>query len=274
MIRLLHRRFWLVAVLALLPAEAWAKERHFEQLRVVLISRSARCVTCHTSADGAGLNAYGQRLHALPADDALADRIAALEADPPAGASEAERAEKARDRDIDGDGVPNWVEILAGADPASAEHRPKPKRAERITRVVSCKLCHTANHLPGKDGVAANPHNAFGELLATTFDLPRRRRRPKTDAAVRAAAERTPILRRLVKIRKKRPRKSRATYWQKIRLLRAPADPDDNPTSKALKRFKKKAAHQRSKRKRDPTRGLDCPAHRADGFLRDADGLD
>lgn len=255
------------------PGLVAGKERHFEQLRVVLISRAARCNSCHTSADGQDLNAYGQRLHALSQDDSLADRIASLEAGPRVGDSEAKRVQKQKDQDVDQDGVPNWVEILARTNPADSEDRPKAKKVRRIERIVGCNICHEATNLPGEDGLAANPHNEFGDLLAKTYDLPRQSK-PKTEEALRLAAERTPILKRLVKTKKKRPRKSKATYWQKIRLLHNPNDPEDNPKTKTLKRFKKQAAAQRSKRKRDPTRGLACEAHPSSGFLLDAEALD
>lgn len=261
-------------VLMAAPGAADGKERHFEQLRVLLISKAARCNSCHVGEAGQGLNAYGERLHALSQDDSLADRIAMVEADPRVGATESERLQKQKDQDVDQDGVPNWVEILAGNDPADAEDRPKSKKVRRIERVVSCTSCHEATNLPGKDGLAANPHNALGALLSKTYELPPRRAKPKTSEAVQTAAERTPILTRIAKIKKKKPRKSKATYWQKLRLLHSPADPEDNPKPKTLKRFKKKAAVQRSKRKRDPTLGLACDAHPADGFLTDAEGLD
>ena len=263
-----------LAILLTAPIVAVAKERHFEQLRTVLISRAARCKTCHLEADGTGFNAYGDRLKSLSPDDSLGDRIAAMDADPPVGASEAEQAERRRDQDVDQDGVPNWVEILAGSNPGDSEDRPRKKRAKRVERVIGCTLCHEANHLLGKQGLEANPHNEHGRLLAGTFILPRSRRQPKTRDAILAAAERTPILKRLGKIRKKRPPKSKATYWQQIRLLHDPIDPEDKPTPKRLKAFKKRAALQRSRRKRDPTRGLDCEAHPLDGFLLDAKDLD
>ncbi len=256
------------------PPAAWSKERHFEQVRVLLVSKAAKCTTCHTSAEGMALNEYGRRLHDLPGDESLADRNAALEAEQPVGATDAERRQNLADQDVDKDGVPNWVEILAKANPADAHDKPKPKTAERIRRDIGCNMCHRANNLPGKQGLEANPHNELGKLLSETVPKTRGKARPKSPDAVRTEAERIPILTRLEMNRTKRPPRSKASYWQKIRLLHDATDPADNPSAKALSRLKQEARSQQSRGKRDPTLGLDCKAHPKDGFLLDAEKLE
>lgn len=251
---------------------AMGKEKHLDQVRVLLISKAARCTSCHVDDAGKSLNVYGREIAKMPADDPLADRIAAVEAEPEVVAGESADAASRR-RDVDRDGVLNWIEILAGTNPADDGDKPSPKRVERIEAVVSCALCHTATGLPG-EGLAANPHNVYGELLAKTFQRRRGRRAPAGEEAKRSAAERTPILTRVTLVRKKRPRKSKATYWQKIRMLHAPAEAADMPKADALKAFKKQVARQKRRRSRDATLGLACEAHAADGFLLDADGLE
>lgn len=259
----------LAAVIA--PAAA-AKEKHLDRVRVLLISKAARCTSCHADPGGKQLNAYGRRLADLPTDDPLADRIATLEGEPGFEDNEPQGKRATPDRDVDADGVANWIEILAETDPSNGRDKPDAELAQRIEKTIDCRLCHTATGLPG-EGLAANPHNALGKLLAKTYAKRRGRRPPRGKEAVRAAAERTPILQRLSLARKKRPKKSKATYWQKIRLLHAPADPEDKPSAAALKAFKKQAARQKRRKSRDPNRGLACEAHGADGFLLDAPGL-
>lgn len=242
------------------------------------MSRAARCATCHVSNDaaawnGPGLNLYGQRLGELAPDDALADRMAAMERGPSASDSGDERKRKQQDQDIDGDGVPNWIEVLALANPGDAKDVPKQNRIERVRRVVSCNICHDQTNLPGKQGLDANPHNAFGELLSETTT----EKKAKPDTSVedrRRMAERIPILTRIASIKRKKPKGSKATYWEKLRLMRLPADKEDNPSPEGLKKFRKRAASQRSARKRDPTRGMVDPAHNNEGFLQDAEKLD
>lgn len=256
---------------------AIGKERHFEQVRVLLMSRAARCATCHVSAAktewvGAGLNIYGQRLKAIAPGDDLADRMARLEHGPSSGDSGDERSRREKDQDIDGDGVPNWVEILARANPADAENKPTQERIERVKQVVACTICHSQTNLPGEQGIDANPHNAYGALLAETTD--NKKDKPATQADRRRSAERVPILKRIELARKKKPKGSKATFWEKLRMMRRPADASDEPSPDGLKSFRKRAAQQRSKRKRDPTRGMDDPAHEHVGFLQDGKNLE
>lgn len=265
------RTFAIAGAILATCASVSAKEIHFEQVRVLLISKAARCTSCHVTAEAIALNAYGARLTAILPGDPLADRIAALEAEPSFGQNESERKQSEADRDVDQDGVANWIEILAGANPGDRKDKPDPATVQRIERVVSCNLCHTATGLPG-EGLAANPHNALGKLLAKTYKIPGRRRKPQGKEAIQAAAERTPMLTRLSLIAKKKPRKSKATYWQKIRLLHAPTEPGDAPDRAALLSFKRKIRRQKRRKTRDPNLGLACEAHKPDGFLLDADG--
>lgn len=268
---------WLAAMAT--SAEVLAKERHLEQLKVALMARASSCQTCHRPEDegwrgGEGLNAYGRRLAELSSDDALADRMAELEREPAFNADGADAERKRRDNDIDGDGVRNWVEVLAGKNPADAADKPSERRRERIERVITCTLCHEQTNLPGKSGIDANPHNPFGRLLARTFVIGKGDRKPVAPEAVSAAAERTPILARLEAVRSKKPPRGRATYWQRIRLLRSTVDASDEPSEKQLAAFRKQAARQRTRRHRDPERGLYGDAHKPDGFLVDGEKLD
>ncbi len=262
-----------IAFVFAFPSRARAKEKHFEQVRAFLISKTARCTSCHIEAQSGKLNAYGERIAGLPHDDPLADRIAALESEPSGMADEQERRRAEKNRDVDGDGVLNWIEILAETNPADKDDKPAVDRVKHIEAVISCKLCHRATNLPG-EGLAANPHNEFGELLSTTYVKRSGRKNPRGPDAERAAAERTQILTRLSLVRKNRPKKSKATYWQKIRLLHGPADPDDNPSREELRSFKKQIKRQKGRSKRDPNLGLSADAHKPDGFFLDAAKLD
>ncbi len=264
--------------LAAAPRRSSAKERHLEQVRVLLMARAARCNTCHVAGDGGwkardGLNAYGRALSELPAGDALADRMVELEREGVQGAQKSNSIATDR-RDVDGDGVPNWIEVLAGKSPADAADVPSEKKRARIERVVSCTICHDQTNLPGKSGIEANPHNPLGKLLASTYILDRGEKKPAAPSAIQAAAERTPILARLELVRKKKPPKGRATYWQRIRMLRSSVDPAEEPSSRQLAAFKKQAAAQRSRRKRDPELGLIGDTHKPEGFLADGMKLD
>ena len=244
------------------------------------MTKAAKCVTCHESPEGKGLNLYGQRLAILPIALSWSDRLATLESEKPRDTSKdrvlppgmtADR-KAGPDQDVDGDGVPNWVEILAGSNPSDSNDLPKKGRTARISEVISCRICHTATGLPG-EGLEANPHNELGILLAKTFPK-KQPRRPNTSEAIRLAAERTPILNRLGLIKTKRPKKSRATYWEKLRLLHSPAAPADTPEKDELKAFRKFIKAQTRPKNRDDARDFEHERHKPDGFLLDAKGLD
>ncbi len=259
---------WLVAPLCfgLGGAAVCGKERHLEKVRALLIAKAARCTSCHADAAGAALNAYGQRLAERTPSKPLADRIATLESDrgpDPSGTSDAAEDDA---EDVDNDGVANWIEILASANPADPTDTPDAATARRIEAVVSCKICHRQVNLPG-GGLKSNPHNVHGALLARTLLRVRGRRAPRGKDAIREAAEAISIVTRLALIRTKKPRGSRATYWEKLRLLHAPADASDKPDPKALAAFRKVVMRQKRKSTRDATLGLDTEAHPLDGFL-------
>lgn len=252
-------------VLTLSATPSWAKPRHYEQVRVLLISRMASCTACHATSDGKKLNAYGDRIAAQPKDLPMADRIARLESEKGSSSS--------KDRDVDQDGVPNWVEILAQKSPADAKEKPDQKTAEKITSVVSCRICHRETGLPG-EGLTANPHNDLGELLAKTVRPSKGQPKPKSDHDLREAAERFPILSRFAAIRTKKAKGSAATYWQTLRMLRSPAEANDKPSTDEVKTLKKEIAARKREKKKTPKFGLDCSSHPLDGFLLDAGGLE
>lgn len=259
-------------VIASNTVPAAAKERHYEQVRVLLISRMASCVSCHTTAAGTKLNLYGERIAAQP-KGTMADRIARLERDAKGGRKQNGDETGPSDRDVDNDGVPNWVEILARKSPANAKEKPDAETAERIRSVVSCHICHKATGLTGQ-GLAANPHNELGELLARAAGGAKGAAKPKDDREVRKAAERMTILSRLAQVRTKKPKGSAATYWQRLRMLHAPADAKDKVTAEEMKKLKKENAAIKREKKKTPKRGLDCKAHGLDGFLLDGDVLE
>jgi len=254
-----------------MPATAGAKEIHFSQVRVLLVSRMAKCTSCHAAADGAALNAYGKRIAEMPASDTLADRIAAVESDPPLELKKPQAEKHKRGQDVDQDRVPNWVEIVAGTDPSDAKSTPERAAVERIEKVVSCTLCHKATGLPG-EGLEANPHNAFGALLAETLKPRPGTPPPKTREAIRAAAERLPILTRLGLVASKKPRGGKATYWERILLLVSPAEAEE-PEKAALAELRKRQKQQKNRKTRDANLGLGAEAHALDGFLKDAEGV-
>ncbi len=265
----------IVAATVLLGAlPALGRPGHFEHIRAALISKAALCTSCHVAADSGDLNAYGQQLHDLDSETPLADRIAELEGEPTRATAAGTRPELNGQTDVDADGVANWVEILAKTNPSDGDDTPKEEAVDRIYNVVSCKVCHEAMNLPDKRGLAANPHNEFGGLLFKTFKLEKGEKRPKGADEVHQSAARTPILTRLAKVRKKKPKGSDASFWHQLRLLHAPGDSQDVPTSEELESFQADAKAQRKKATRDPNRGLSTKAHKLDGFLKEAKKLD
>ena len=253
---------------------AHAKEKHFEQLRVLLIADAAKCVSCHEQPDGKALNVYGKEIAALGANEALADRILRLEADPPLEAKPADLKRIEKNHDIDGDGVANWIEILGGTNPANKESAPLSTDVERIKSVVSCTACHVSVNGPG-EGLAANPHNELGKRLASTFAVKKggREPRPTGTEAIAEAAERTPILTRLAMIKTKKPKGGKATFWERLLLRYATVDPKKDPPAKDLAELKREQARRKKKSMRERDRGLAAKAHPLDGFLLDAKGL-
>lgn len=273
-----------MCVTFIFAANAWAKERHLEQVRVALIARAAHCSTCHLDKDqtfweDGGLNPYGLRLRALGSGDSLADRIVRLDRkkddddnNPATQIPLAEGEEATPNNDVDGDGVPNWVEILAESNPGDKENKPSQKRIERVEQVVSCKICHEQINVAGKIGRSANPHNDFGDILALTNDPDDNEARVEADRR-RRAAERIPILKRISFNKRKKPKGDKATYWERLRLMYLPTDESAKTSEKRLKEMRKQAVLQKNRLKRDPTLGIP-EDHHVLGFLEDAEELD
>ncbi len=262
------------ALFAMACSAIQAKEKHFEQLRVLLIADAAKCTSCHEQADGATLNAYGKELAVLGDKETLSDRILRIEADAPLEAKPADRKRIEKNHDVDGDGVPNWIEILAGASPANKDHAPSPPEVERIASSVSCTACHTSVNGPG-EGLAANPHNELGKRLATTFVVKKgaREPRPVGKEAIAEAAERTPILTRLEMVKTKKPKGGKVTFWERLLLRYPTVDAKKEPSARDLAEFKRERVRQKKKTARERDRGLATKAHPLDGFLLDAKGL-
>jgi len=272
---------WLVVAQFLLVSEsAQAKPEHFQQVRAVLMSRVARCTTCHTSDDGSELNAYGQAIAQQPGDGIgmklmrFEEKARQQRSDAAGNDESGDAARKTALADIDGDGVPNWIEVLGNANPADANDRPALEWQQRIEGAVGCNICHSAVGIPGQRGLAANPHHAYGKLLSHTFVTEKGRPRPKGREAQLEAAGRTPILQRMNKARGRKPRGSAATYWQKLRLMHDLNKADDEPTKEDVQEFKQRARRQRSAKQRDPHLGWNCDAHPIDAFLKDARRLE
>src|SRR5204863_9281554 len=99
---------------------------------------AAKCISCHEKPDGKALNAYGQELAAMGSKESLADRILRLEADPPLDAKPEDRKRIEKNHDVDGDGVPNWIEIRSGTSRAKKDSVPNLLDVERIKSAIAC----------------------------------------------------------------------------------------------------------------------------------------
>jgi len=256
----------------LFATPAWAKEKHLEQVRVLLMAEAAKCTTCHTAVSGKELNLYGKQLADLGRSESMADRMLKLEADPPVEAKGEAKKKALAAHDADGDGVPNWVEILAGTNPGDPNQAPVKQTVDKLEKVVSCTMCHVSVNGPG-EGLAANPHNELGKTLATTVVPKKGEKRPVGTEAIREAAERVPILQRLVKIKNRKPRKGNATYWERLLLRVPPADESVQPDAKELAELKRRQAKEKHKSVKQEDKGLAHKAHPLDGFLLDAKSL-
>jgi len=262
-------------------ASAWAKEDHFEQVKLRLIELNVRCTTCHPAADAnpagdakpandtkpsgaagpAGdaaprvheLTLYGQRLADVGESVPLAERVARMERRLPQILTAEERREAALRVDVDGDGALNWVEILTGFDPSDGKSVPPvgdgaTSLRGRVESVVSCKLCHTADASELRRGDA--PHNAFGEVLAALGKAatPARPGQPapgrgRPGSAPPAGAEPpSDILERLLKVQHLDADRDRARNWDEIASFHHPADPADAPSAEEVKVVRAAAA--------------------------------
>lgn len=263
-------------VLHVAVCTASAKEKHFEQLRVLLIADAAKCVTCHEQPDGKALNLYGRQLESMGKDETLADRILKLEAEAPLEAKAPVRKKIEQNHDVDRDGVANWIEILGGTNPGRDDSVPPAAEVQRIKSAVSCTTCHTLVNGPG-EGLAANPHNELGKKLATTFVTKREKGRPVArpvgPEAIAEAAERTPILTRLAMNKTKKPKNGKATFWERLLMRRSTIDPKQEPTSRELSALRREQGRRKKKTSREKEYGISSKAHPLDGFLLDAKGL-
>ena len=248
-----------------MPAAAPGKEEHYAKVRVLLMTEKTRCTSCHASATSKDLNRYGQALNELGAKEPLAERMAMLERGPRDADKPAQQARAKALQDIDGDGVANWVEIMAGTNPADARDKPDPVLRERIEKVVSCSICHAGTNLPGATPLESNPHNELGKLLARAADPKDRARTGGDPKALREAAERVPILKRFRLIAMKPTGSGRPSAWDKLVLFYAPADASATPTREEMKELREHRAQQKNPKTRDPNLGMG--PHKPDGFL-------
>ncbi|MCK6484416.1 MAG: hypothetical protein HUU22_01825 [Phycisphaerae bacterium] len=253
---------------------AIAKPEHLERVRVLLMTQKAMCVSCHTAADSPDLNPYGRALADLGNDEPLSERMLSLAKLPRQQRGQEDSAANDPQQDIDKDGIPNWVEVLAGTNPGDKASAPDTETRDKIESIISCKICHVETNAPGQTDQQRNPHNELGKLLAKTNDpagsrAPRERsaRGERGERGPRSGSESTPILKRIKLAAMKPGRSGKAGYWEKLLLLCAPADAAEPPAEdvKQLRRF---IRNQKSKKTRDETRGMG--PHKPDGFLKDA----
>jgi hypothetical protein len=210
----------------LLSGGAIGKPIHFEQVKSQLIASRIRCADCHVSRDDPTLTAYGKLIGDLGAETPVADRVQETETSIPTTAPDDVRQKAAGRVDVDGDGIPNWVEILAGTNPSQTDSR-NPSH-DRIDRVVSCQLCHESAQSGGGDGDRA-PHNAFGKAL--------RGLGPKSVGADDRANH--PILPRLKSRERSDTDKDKIKDWDEVLLFHHPADAADVPNAEAVKDAKR-----------------------------------
>jgi hypothetical protein len=226
---------WVVVGTAYPAISALGKPVHFESLKLELIRRHITCTSCHVADDDAALVAYGKKIAAMGDDESVPQRVAILENELSRTASADARKRAAGRKDVDGDGILNWVEILAGTSPSEPDERNE--LHERIERVISCTLCHTSVSdfpVPGREQA---PHNAYGNALADAGErkVKRNRKRSKPRDDDSAAI---PILPRIKSTRGKDADRDKAKNWIEIQLFRHPADASDTPSSEDIAKVK------------------------------------
>lgn len=225
------------AVAWLMPvALASGKPIHFEQVKAQLIASRIRCTDCHVGREDSMLTAYGKLIGEQGSDLPLTDRVQEIESSVPATAPDDVRQKAAGRVDLDGDGILNWVEILAGTNPSQTDSRNA--MHDRIDRVVGCQLCHESVASGGNAGERA-PHNAFGEALKGLS--------PKSGGGGGERANH-PILPRLKSREKADTDKDKVKDWDEILLFSHPADAADAPHADSVKEFKRA---DRDRRKAD-----------------------
>ncbi len=225
----------------------FAKPIHFESLKFELITQNIRCTDCHTDSAGPTLTTYGQHIADEGDDESIQARVRAFEGSPSLTASDEQKQQSSDRIDIDGDGIANWIEILASTSPSAGNDRNDTH--SRIERVITCKLCHESVAAFPQPGRERAPHNAFGESLKNHDSgksdrqnrgsgKARRRRKKSSDTG-------DDILIRLKKSRRTDADKDRVKDWDEITTFHHPADKTDTPPRDLVKQLKK---HLRSRR--------------------------
>ncbi len=223
--------FLFAAVTTLLVCESHAKPIHFEDLKFELIRQNVRCSDCHSDAEDKPFTRYGQVIADEGATQSIQDRVREVERSLSLTASDEEKADAKNRIDVDGDGVANWIEILAGTDVSTAGDRTE--QHERIERVIGCTLCHESVAAFPRPGVERAPHNAFGDALENPD--PRRAKRRSGNSS---DTEDEDILERLKRSRRTDSDKDRIKDWDEVMLFYHPADKDDTPSRDLVKQFK------------------------------------
>ncbi len=237
--------------------DATAKPIHFETLKLQLIEQHIRCDTCHASRQDQTLSSYGTLIADEGAETPITRRVRTVEAELSSTASDATRKAEAPRIDLDGDTIPNWVEILAGTNPSQPNERTDTH--EQILRVISCKLCHTSISKRSQPGKNRAPHNAFGALLEKAGNKERngkgrkgKNRKGRSQAGRNRNTQDSdatiPIAPRLKKAHRRDTDRDKVKNWDEIITFHHPADQDDTPSEEEVKSAKEK---QRTRRKED-----------------------
>mgnify|MGYP002623643661 CR=1 FL=1 len=249
---------FLPVLAALIVVEAAdAKPAYYQRVKLRLLMENVRCQHCHVTSDSDALNDYGKMISGVKKKDAaFFERWLEAEREPSALDDEKEVKEAERRLDVDGDGVQNWIEILAGSDPANAEVKPDPAGSrsappisERIAELISCKLCHIRTDAPAGPGRSRAPHNLFGiELAKLNEEDPTSDSKARTGGWNRAADQPADILLRLESIGRHDADRDRISNWDEIRLFHHPGDRKDRPNRMAVNTLR---AAERSGRPKD-----------------------
>ncbi len=214
-------------------ASANAKPIHYEDLKLMLVEQNIACTTCHTAPDSPELTAYGQRIAAVGTDESMHDRVKTVEMSLSQTATEEERTSEESRMDVDGDGLANWIEILAGTDPSSKSE--KNELHARIENTVNCHLCHeSVNRFAGNREDRA-PHNAFGKTLRA------KKRKGRRNDGKRSKS----IVQRIAKTRTKDTDRDGIKDLDEIITFHHPADKTDTPEKNAVKTARKRVKTRR-----------------------------
>lgn len=201
---------------------------HFEKLKFELIGQHINCTHCHVAEDSAELTAYGRAIGELDLNRSVPQRVRDLERSPKKPGDDV-----APTADVDGDGIQNWVEILAGLNPSEKDE--SGDQTERIISVVSCHLCHTAVNEPGATQAERAPHNQFGAALA---DQNRGQRDQGRDG-------RLDILDRLKRVKSRDSDDDSVRNWDEIVLFYSAGDKNDVPSEEDVESIAKERKRRR-----------------------------